>query len=280
MKSLLNRGTVAAALLCCMSAAGAQTPPAPLHVYAAGSLTGALAEMAHQYTTETGQPVDIVNGPAGLLRERIEKGADVDVYISANMAHPQRLADEGKGTPAMVFARNTLCIDARKDVGLTSANLLDKLLEPSVKIGTSTPLADPGGDYAWEWFAKADTRHPGAGKILQGKAQKLVGGAVPPTIPGNASPVKYFLMQKKVDVFIGYCSSHEADARPDPDLVKVTIPADLSIPVDYGMTVLLHPGAADRQIAAYRFASYLMTPAAQHRLLRYGFIPVADVERP
>jgi molybdate transport system substrate-binding protein len=281
MKSLLNCATVIAALLCCVSAAGTETPSStPLHVYAAGSLTGALAEMARQYTAETGQPVDIVNGPAGLLRERIEKGADADVYISANMAHPERLADEGKGTPAVVFARNSLCIEARKDVGLTSSNLLDKLLEPTVKIGTSTPLADPGGDYAWAWFAKADTLHPGAGKILQAKAQKLVGGAVPSTIPGNASPVKYFLMQKKVDVFFGYCSSHEADAKPDPDLVKVVIPADLSIPVDYGMTVLLHPGAADRQIAAYRFASYLMTPAAQHRLLRYGFIPVADIERP
>lgn len=259
---------------------GELSPAMPLHVYAAGSFTGALREMAAQYTHDTGQPVDIVNGPAGLLREQIEKGADVDVYISANMAHPQRLAAEHRGSPAIVLARNSLCLLARRDIGLTADNVLDTLLRPSVKIGTSTPGADPGGDYAFAWFAKVDTVHPGAGEILQGKAQKLVGGAVAPIIPGNASPVTYFLLQKKVDVFVGYCSSHDASAKPDPALVSVAIPAALSLPVDYGMTVVLHPGADARQLAAYQFANYLMTPAAQHRMLAYGFIPVTDVSMP
>lgn len=268
-------GTVSAA-----TALAAPTPPQALHVYAAGSFTGALRAMATQYTRDTGQPVDIVNGPAGLLRQRIEQGADVDVYISANMAHPRRLAEEKKGSPAIVVARNSLCLLARRDVGLTSANVLDTLLRPSVKIGTSTPGADPGGDYAWAWFAKAETLHPGAAKILQDKAQKLVGGAVAPVIPGGASPVPYFLLQKKVDVFFGYCSSHEANAKPDPTLISVVIPPAISLPVDYGMTVVLHPGADARQLAAYRFANYLMTPDAQHRMLPFGFIPVTDVQMP
>jgi molybdate transport system substrate-binding protein len=276
MKTTFNRSALAAIATCLIGATHATGAPVSLHVYAAGSLTGALSVIAKQYTADTGQKIDIVNGPAGLLRERIEHGADADVYISANMAHPQRLANEGKGTPAVVFARNRLCVTARPDVGLTADNLLQKLLEPGIKIGTSTPGADPGGDYAWQWFAKAETRHPGARKILESKAQKLVGGPVAPTIPGHANAAKYFMMQKKVDVFFGYCSSHEA--TPDPDLVKVVIPDDLSIPVDYGMSVLLHPAAPERQLAAYRFANYLMTPAAQHALKGYGFIPVGDVE--
>lgn len=251
--------------------------PAGIVVYAAGSLTGALADIAKQYTATTGEPVRIVNGPAGLLRERIEKGEPADVYISANMAHPEKLASEGKATPPVVFARNALCVQTLPDAGITSANLLERLLAPGTRIGTSTPGADPGGDYAWQFFARAETVHPGARTNLEAKAKKLVGGPVAPTIPGSVGAAKYFLQHHDVDVFFGYCSSH--DATPDPDLRKVEVPANLSLPVDYGMSVVLRDGDPARRAAAYRFALYAMSPAAQERLPAYGFRAVAAPER-
>jgi molybdenum ABC transporter molybdate-binding protein len=269
-----------AVILPVASGAAAPTTPlaaGPLTVYAAGSLTGALAEIAKRYTATTGEPVRIVNGPAGLLRERIEKGEAVDVYISANMAHPEKLAAEGKATPPVVFARNALCVQTLPDAGITSANLLDRLLAPGVHIGTSTPGADPGGDYAWQFFARADTVRPGARANLEAKAKKLVGGPVAPTIPGNVGAAKYFLQHHDVDVFFGYCSSH--DAAPDPDLRQVEVPTNLSLPVDYGMSVVLREGDPVRRAAAYRFALYAMSPAAQERLPAYGFRAVAAPER-
>ena len=251
-----------------------QTPAVPaLTIYSAGSMGGALGAITRQYTSETGQQIQLVTGPAGTLLDKIEHSARVDIFVSANMAHPQRLTAEGKAAPTVVFARNRLCVQARPDVGLTTANLLDKLLDPSVKIGTSTPKADPGGDYAWELFAKADTVRPGATQILQAKAQQLVGGAVTPPIPAGQNPVKYFMATRRVDVFIGYCSSHEP--TPDTTLTQVELPADLAIPADYGMTVLESPQNAATRDAAYRLALYLMSPAAQEVLTRYGFTPVA-----
>ncbi|MBK5049445.1 substrate-binding domain-containing protein [Paraburkholderia domus] len=193
--------------------------------------------------------------------------------VSANMAHPQRLTTEGKVAPTVVFARNRVCVQARPDVGLTTDNLLDKLLDPNIKIGTSTPKADPGGDYAWELFAKADSVRPGAKQILEAKAQQLVGGAAAPQVPVGQSPVKYFMSTRRVDVFIGYCSSHET--TPDSTLVQVELPANLSISADYGMTVLELPQTAATRNAAYRLALYLMSPEAQDVLTRYGFTPVA-----
>ena len=247
--------------------------PPPLVVYAAGSLTGALADIAKRYTAATGEAVRIVNGPAGLLRERIEKGEPADVYISANMAHPRTLAGEGRATPPVVFARNALCDTTLPDAGITSANLLDRLLAPGVRIGTSTPGADPGGDYAWRFFAHADTVRAGARADLEAKAKKLVGGPVPPSIPGNVGAAKYFLRHGDVDVFFGYCSSH--DEAPDPDLRKVPVPDDLSLPVDYGLSIILRHGDPAQRAAAYRFAFYAMSPAAQERLPVYGFRAVA-----
>ena len=41
---------------------------------------------------------------------------------------------------------------------------------------TSTPKADPSGDYAWRLSAKADKVKPGAEKALDAKAVKLTGG--------------------------------------------------------------------------------------------------------
>jgi len=268
--------TVAAALLFAPLITGAAEAPRTLTVYAAGSLTGVLADIAKSYTQATGEPVRIVNGPAGVLRERIEKGEPVDVYVSANMAHPTKLAGEGKATPPVVFTRNSLCVTTLPGAGYTSANLLDRLMAPGVRIGTSTPGADPGGDYAWAFFAKAETVRPGAKAALESRAQKLVGGAVPTKVPGGGDAVTYFLEHHQVDVFFGYCSSH--NATPNPALTKVEVPSDLAIPVDYGMSVVLRDNDPARLASAYRFALYAMSPAAQADLPRYGFRPVATAE--
>ncbi|CAB3800999.1 hypothetical protein LMG28688_05291 [Paraburkholderia caffeinitolerans] len=251
-----------------------QGPAAPvITIYTAGSMSGALGAITRQYTRETGQPIQLVSGPAGALLDRIEHSAKADIFVSANMAHPQRLTAEGKAAPTVVFARNRVCVAARPDVGVTTGNLLDKLLDPNIKIGTSTPKSDPGGDYAWELFAKAGALRPGATQTLEAKAQQLVGGAVAPQVPAGQNPVKYFMATRRVDVFIGYCSSHEP--TPDTTLTQVELPPELAISADYGMTVLDSQRNAATRDAVYRLALYLMSPAAQSVLTRYGFTAVA-----
>jgi len=254
------------------SAAHSEPLPAPLVVYSAGSMTGALGAMLTRYAAETGKQVDLHTGPAGLLLDKIENGDKVDLFVSANMTHPQRLTAEGKSTATVLFARNRICVSALPAVGLTSANLLDKLLNPNVRIGTSTPKADPGGDYAWELFDKAGTVRPGAAAILKAKAQQLVGGRIEPAKPHGPSTAREFMVQHHVDVSIGYCSSHETTR--DTSIDRVELPPDLAIRVNYGMTVLTISGDGARREAADRLALYLMSPAVQAMMVPYGFIPV------
>lgn len=239
-------------------------------VFAAGSLAGPLTVLAKQFSASTGATVDVVFGPSGLLLERIEQGENADVFASANMAHPQQLAREGKALPARVFTRNSVCVLSRPELQLNPQNLLDKLLDPGVRIGTSTPQVDPGGDYAWLLFAKAGEIRPGAKELLEAKAQQLVGGRHSPAVPAGRDPVKYFLEQKQVDAFIGYCSSRQTVA--DTAFPKVALPSELAITADFGLTVLnRHAGSRD---AAYRFALFLLTPEAQQTLAAYGFSPL------
>ena len=101
-------------------------------------------------------------GPSGTLRDRIAGGEKAEVFASANMAHPQSLAKAGKSGHVVMFARNRLCALVRPGLAVTPATLLEQMLSPNVKVGTSTPKADPSGDYAFEVFAKADALKAGA----------------------------------------------------------------------------------------------------------------------
>jgi molybdate transport system substrate-binding protein len=258
---------VAAGML--TGASAADTAEVPLKVFAAGSLTGAMTAVFKLYQEKTGVQVQAEFGPAGLLRERIEGGARPDIFASANMAHPQALADKGLATIPIVMARNRICARALPAFGLTTANLFDRMLDPkTVGIGASTPKADPGGDYAWMVFARAEQARPGAGKILEAKTRQLVGGKHNPPVPPGQDAMAYFFQQHKVDISLGYCSSR--NTTPDPNYTTVEFPPELAVTADYGLSVLGH------REAALRFALFVMSPEAQHLIGLYGFTPVAQ----
>lgn len=238
-----------------------------LRLFAAGSLTEAMTAML----AESGLPQDRIDpavfGPSGVLRERIERGALADILASADMAQPRRLAAE-RGLPVILFTRNSLCATGRTELGLTPANVLDRMLDPAVKLGTSTPGADPGGDYAWAVFARAEALHPGARTALEGKALKLVGGPdSKPLVPGKGLVQGVFLSHA-ADMMLGYCSGAASIERDVPGLATVSLPPELTVGPAYGMVVLTeHPLAA-------RFALFVMSEKGQAVLARFGFRPV------
>ena len=172
----------------------------PVRLYAAGSLRVALTEVAAAFEKQEGIAVTKEFGASGLLRERIEKGAPAEVFASADMGHPQTLNKAGRSGPVVMFTRNRLCALASPEVSVTSANLLDVLLDPKIRVGSSTPKNDPSGDYTWAMFEKAEKARPGAYATLSGKALKLVGGADSPPAPKDRSVYTMLMAEKKADV--------------------------------------------------------------------------------
>ncbi len=134
------------------SAAVAQTSTVRLH--AAGSLREAFTQIAEAFEREHGIRVALTFGASGLLRERIGNGEATDVFASANMEHPRALADAGRAGVVRLFARNELCALVSPSLELRPATLLDAMLDPKFRLGTSTPRADPSGDYAWQLFER------------------------------------------------------------------------------------------------------------------------------
>jgi ABC-type molybdate transport system substrate-binding protein len=70
----------------------------PLRLYAAGSLRGAMTEVARAFTAASAQQVTTVFGASGLLRERIAKSEAADVFASADVGNAQKLAQVGRAS--------------------------------------------------------------------------------------------------------------------------------------------------------------------------------------
>ena len=261
-----------AALLCIFTgAAMAQTslPPDPLRVYAAGSLRGSFNEIARNYEAASGVKVELTFGASGLLRERIEKGEGAQVFASADTEHPEKLFSAGTVWQKPVrMVSNKLCAIANPGMNVTPGNLLAQMLSPAIKLGTSTPRADPSGDYAWELFRRAEALVPGAHALLDAKALKLTGAANTPQPPAD-SRVKgtyaWLMDQGHADIFLTYCTNAIAARRELPGLEVVAIPPALEVGARYGLTAR----AGDLQ--AVQFARYLLRPAAQAVFERSGF---------
>ena len=88
-------------------------------LHAAGSLRGALTDVAKAFETASGVTVQATYGPSGTLRDEIAGGAKADVFASANMAHPQSLAESGRSGAVALFARNRLCALVRPGLAVT-----------------------------------------------------------------------------------------------------------------------------------------------------------------
>ena len=132
---MMRKSVIAVAIFAMAGPAAAET----VQLYAAGSLKGALTDVAKM----TGNKIDGKYGPSGFLKNEISGGAKAHVFAFANMEHPQALRDEKKSGTVLRFARNKLCALVKPGLAVDHVTLLDRMLDSGVKLGTSTPKADP-----------------------------------------------------------------------------------------------------------------------------------------
>lgn len=235
-------------------------------LHAAGSLRAAMTDIADAFEKAHGAKVERAFGPSGLLRQRIEGGEAAEVYASANMKHPAALSSAGRSSAVVLFARNRLCAIAQPGVAVTPDGLLDVLLDPKIRVGTSTPKADPAGDYAFQVFDKAEALRPGAGRTLRDKALQLTGGPDSAKPPKGRNPYGWVMSEQRADVFLTYCTNAVLAARDTQGLRIVALPEALAVGADYGLTVV--DGASP---LAWQLAMHILSPASQRILASYGF---------
>ncbi len=237
-------------------------------LHAAGSLRGALSEVAAAFEAAAGFGVTARYGASGLLREEIAGGARAEVFASADMGHPRWFATTGKSGPVRLFARNALCALVRGEIAVDSATLLDRMLAVDVKIGTSTPKADPSGDYAFAVFRRAEAVRPGAAAALAAKALQLTGGRTSPAPPPGRNVYGALVAARQADIFLTYRTNAIVAVHENPGQRMVDLPESLAVEADYGLTVM-----RSASTAAQRFADFILSSPGQRILASHGFSP-------
>jgi ABC-type molybdate transport system substrate-binding protein len=172
----------------------------------------------------------------------------------------------GWGGPVALFARNRLCALAQPDLKVGPATLLEVFLDPDVRLGTSTPKADPSGDYAWQLFEQAEALRPGSFAALDAKALKLTGGPDSAKAPDRRNTYGWVMEEGRADLFLTYCTNAVLAGREVPGLQVVSLPEELSVGADYGLIV--RDGASGE---AWRLALFILAPPGQSILADYGF---------
>lgn len=257
-----------------------------IFVYSAGSLRAPLTQLAKSFEQSYPQAkLELVFGASGLLKDRIlaqssSEPMPAHVFTSANMEHPQALAATGRFGAVQLFTRNRLCAlvapsaqdIAGKELAITSSSIVSILRNPRIKLGTSTPVADPSGDYTWQMFDRIEssgTAPAGSAAALKARALQLTGGPNSPAPPANRNVYGVLAANGSADVFITYCTNARIAVAQEPSLRIVQLPDTVNVSADYGLAVAQHAPAL-----AQAFAQYLQSGAGQAVLQQSGFAAI------
>ena len=244
---------LAAALAPGLAAAGQIT------VFAAASMTNAMAEVEERFEAATGHDVLVSLAGSSALARQIRQGAPADVFISANPGWMDRLQEDG------------LIADATRVDLLSNAMVLiaaDAGAAP-VEIGPDMDLAGllDGGRLA---MALVDAVPAG----IYGKAALESLGlwdSVAPRVAqaGNVRAALAFVATGEAPYGIVYAT----DAVAEDDVAVVgTFPAETHPPIVYPAAAL-----AERDTTLTRsFLDFLRGPEAQAAFARQGFGVVAE----
>lgn len=232
-----------------------------LNVYAAASLTDAFREIGDDFV-KANPATEVVFNFAGSnqLATQIGEGAPADVFASANAAQMEAAIASGRivsGTQT-TFAHNRLIIVAPGDNPAGLATLQD-LATPGVKVVLAAD-AVPVGQYSLAFLDKAADDS----SLGPGYRDAVLANVV--SFEQNVRAVLTKVALGEADAGIVYSSDVGAAAE---DVVQIAIPDPLNTIADYPVAPLAdspHPAAAQQ------FVDYLLAPAGQQVLVKYGFI--------
>lgn len=126
---------------------------APIRVAAAADLEPLLPSLLAEYERQSGQHVQASFASSATLATQIENGAPFDVFLSADMALPERIVRDGfavPGTPAQPYARGTLVLWTRNQSGVGQLGM-QVLASPGIhSVAVANPQHAPYGRAAMQ----------------------------------------------------------------------------------------------------------------------------------
>jgi molybdate transport system substrate-binding protein len=122
--------------------------PVPLRIAAAADLEPLLPALLTNYQRQTGEHVEASFASSATLATQIENGAPFDVFLSANMALPEKITHDGFAAPGSTpqpYARGTLVLWTRNQSGVGQLSM-QLLASPAIhSIAIANPQHAPYG---------------------------------------------------------------------------------------------------------------------------------------
>jgi molybdate transport system substrate-binding protein len=256
---------LAAVVAACSSGASATPTSAPsgaieLQVYAASSLKAALAKAATAYTAANpGVTLTVSTDSSAALETKVEQGAPADVFLSADTANPQKLADKGLASgPVVKFAGNllTVIVPTANPAGISTPTDLAKTGLRVIACTDGVPIQK----YTAQWLDKV-------------KALPAYGADFPAKYAANIASKEDNVGAILTKVGLGEGDAgivYVTDAKTSDKVKTIDIPADQNVPATYGGVVV--KGSA-HQDAASAFLAWLAGADGQAVLSSFGFLP-------
>ena len=253
-RRIFHPGTLLVILLALLAARPAVAET--LTVAAAADLTFAFKAVAAQFQAQGSDTVRISYGSSGNFLSQIKNGAPFDVFFSADVQYPQKLAAAGLVDPGSIYeyAAGKIVIWVPNSSKLDLGKGLDVLLDPGIhKIAIANPEHAPYGR-----AAVAAMQHAG---IYDKVKSKFVMGE-------DISQTAQFVQSGNADVGIVALSLALAPAMKDKGRFSI-IPAE-DYPAIIQAACIVK--ASKHQDLAKRFLDFIKQPATVAKMGEYGFV--------
>jgi molybdate transport system substrate-binding protein len=233
-----------------------------LTISAAVSMKDAIEDLGRRFErSHPGVTLRFNLGASGELRQQIEAGAPVDLFIAASDDHVRALERQHLivSSSRRVVARNSLvvAVPARSPLALST---LDGLVDSRVRrIAIGDPRTVPAGQYAEQCLRRA------------GLWDRLRPNLI---LAGNVRQVLDYVARDEVDA--GFVYASDLVARRDGVREALRPPPDLSDPIVYPAAVVA--GSAHAALAA-AFLDLLAGPDGSATLARFGFVAPGATRR-
>jgi molybdate transport system substrate-binding protein len=238
-------------------ATGERVQAESLTVAAAHSLKGAFHEIVPMFEKEYGATVRVVYGPSQTLRRQVEKGAEIDVFLST-VEEIEKLQKKGltlNGGPR-VYAQTSLVLVMSATSHAIPISFHDVLSNRGTRIALGDHETSAVGVITARALRKIDPVYRDRFRLVHAQHNEEIVDLV---YAGEA------------DVGIVY----RVDAIRNSRQVRIVddTPAGAYTPVQLGEAVVWTCRDAARHVAE-EFFDFIASPRIQKLLLKYGFDPV------
>jgi molybdate transport system substrate-binding protein len=242
------------------TAASATTAPVNLTIYGAASLKAALAKAQTAYSAANpGATLTISTDSSTALETKIEQGAPVDVFLSADTANPQKLVDKGLAAGSVTkFAGNllTVIVPTANPAGIKTPADIAKSGVKVIAAGDTVPITK----YANQLVANL-AKQPGyPADFVSEYTANIV------SKQDNVAAVVAQIELGEGDAGIVYVT----DAKTSTKVATIAVPAAANVPATYSGVVVK---ASANPAAAQAFLAWFAGPDGQAILASFGFLP-------